>query len=104
VSDVTRTLTQNAALWPLLECFTAQRQWPVNGRLLRLGEEEWKDVLSGTFAAETGDMRAASLIDRPGVVLLGLRTSEMTKPRFSQFLDFTHACASHLGVQLGRDE
>ena len=32
IGEPTRTLEQNAAQWPILEAFSEQLQWPVNGR------------------------------------------------------------------------
>lgn len=36
VSEPSRSLDQNAAQWPILEAFSRQLQWPVNGRLCSL--------------------------------------------------------------------
>lgn len=33
IGEPTRTLEQNAAQWPILEAFSEQLQWPVNGRM-----------------------------------------------------------------------
>ena len=74
-----RTNAQNAAMWPILEAFSAQLQWPVNGRMVYMTPEEWKDVLTAGFRQET--TRLAMGLDG-GVVMLGSRTSEMLKPEF----------------------
>ncbi|CAB4126107.1 Recombinase NinB [uncultured Caudovirales phage] len=98
VAEPSRSVEQNAALWPLLECFSRQREWPVNGVMLRLSPDEWKDILSASFAQE--QVRVSPLIGAGGMVMLGQRTSQMGKRRFSEFLDFVHACAVELGVEL----
>ena len=98
VDEPARSLDQNAALWPLLEAFSAQKQWSVNGKTAKLEPSEWKDILSASFQGE--QMRMAPLIGGPGVVMLGLRTSKMGKRRFSEFLDYINATAAELGVQL----
>lgn len=85
-----RSLAQNAAMWPILEAFSQQLQWPVNGRMVHMTPEEWKDVLTAAFRRETA--RLAMGLDG-GVVMLGSRTSEMLKPEFSEFLEFLHATA-----------
>lgn len=98
VAEPTRSVEQNAALWPLLDAFSVQKQWPVNGALMTLSAEEWKDLLSASFAQE--QMRMAPLVGGPGMVMLGLRTSNMGKKRFSEFLEFIHSAAVELGVDL----
>ena len=102
LDEPTRTLEQNAALWPVLDAFSEQKVWPVNGRECRLTPEEWKDVLTASFKAE--QMRMAPLIGAPGLVMLGLRTSKMGKSKFSDFLDYCHSVAADLGVGLFSEE
>ena len=92
-----RTLDQNALLWPLLECFSKQLQWPVNGAMVYLAPEEWKDLLSAAYKQES--QRVAMGING-GMVMLGLRTSKMTKAQFSEFIDFLQSVAADRGVRL----
>lgn len=92
-----RTLDQNAALWPILEAFSDQLGWLVNGEAVKLEPEEWKDILTAAFQREI--TRVAPGLEG-GMVLLGLRTSKMGKKRFSEFLDFLHATAADRGVDL----
>lgn len=96
VEEPRRSLDQNAALWPILQAFSEQKQWSVNGRQVRLEPDEWKNILSASFQGE--QMRMAPLVGGPGVVMLGLRTSKMGKRQFSEFLDFINATAAELGV------
>lgn len=100
VEESTRTLEQNAAQWPILEAFSEQLPWPVNGHMVHMTKEEWKDVLTAGFKREK--VRLAMGLDG-GVVMLGLRTSEMGKGEFSEWLDFLHAEAANRGVQLERE-
>lgn len=97
-----RSLDQNSALWPLLQAFSEQRAWAVNGTTLHLTPEEWKDVLSASFQGE--QMRMAPMVGGGGFVMIGLRTSAMGKARFSEFLDFIHASAADLGVVLEQEQ
>lgn len=96
--EPTRTLDQNARMWPMLEAFSRQRQWPVNGEVVRLDSEDWKDLLTAGFKQETG--RIAKGLNG-GVVLLGTRTSQMGKREFGNFMEFISATAVELGVDLG---
>lgn len=97
VKEPTRTLDQNAALWPLLEGFSKQLLWPVNGALVKLEPEEWKDILSSAFRGE--QVRVAQGLNG-GVVMLGLRTSKMGKRQFGEFLEFVHSVAVDRGVEV----
>lgn len=99
VKEPSRSLDQNAALWPLLTEFSEQLLWPVNGRMVKMDPEEWKDVLSAAFRGEQA--RLAMGLDG-GVVMLGLRTSKMGKKQFSEFLDFLHATAADRGINVDR--
>lgn len=96
VAEMTRTTEQNAAQWPILEAFSKQLQWPVNGRMEWLTDEEWKDVLTAAFERES--VRLAMAFDGPGVVMLGRRTSQYGKRKFSDWLEFLHAAAALKGV------
>lgn len=101
IREPNRTLEQNAAQWPILEAFSAQLQWPVNGQMVHMTAEEWKDVLTAAFQRETA--RLAMGLDG-GVVMLGQRTSKFGKRRFSEWLEFLHAVAAMRGVVVYPDE
>jgi len=94
-SEPTRSLEQNAAQWPMLECFAKQKQWPVNGALEWLTKEEWKDILTAAFKKEV--VRISPGIDG-GMVLLGLRTSKFKVREFSDWLEFLNATAAIYGI------
>ena len=93
-----RTAEQNSAQWPILDAFSKQLEWPVNGQMSRLGPEEWKDILTAAFS-KGEKQRVAPGIDG-GFVLLGLRTSRMGKKEFSDWLEFLNATAIDRGVVL----
>lgn len=93
--EVNRTSYQNSVQWPILEAFAEQLLWPVNGAMVRMTSEEWKDVLSAAFRGES--VRLASGLNG-GVVMLGMRTSQMSKREFSEWLDFLQATAADRGV------
>lgn len=97
VSEPTRTLDQNAAMWPILQAFADQLQWPVNGQMVWMTPDEWKDVLTAAFERE--NVRLAMGLDG-GVVMLGLRTSQFGVKKMSEFIEFLHATASARDVDL----
>ena len=96
-----RTLDQNAAQWPILQAFSRQLKWPVNGEMVTMSDEEWKDVLTAAFRREKA--RLAMGLDG-GVVMLGSRTREFRKGEFSEWLEFLHATAAARGVEVYADE
>lgn len=100
IKEPTRSTEQNAALWGILQAFSDQLEWPVNGQMVKLAAEDWKDLLSAAFKRETA--RLAQGIDG-GVVMLGLRTSKMGKREFGDFLEFLHATAAARGVEVYAD-
>lgn len=101
IKEPTRSLEANAAMWPILQAFSEQLLWPVNGAMVKMTPEEWKDVLSSAFRGEQARL-AMGLAG--GVVMLGLRTSKMGKREFSEYLEFLHATAADRGVTVYSDE
>lgn len=97
IKEKNRTLDQNAAQWPILEAFSEQLLWPVNGQMVTMTADEWKDVLTAAFRNETS--RLAMGLDG-GVVMLGMRTSKMTKKEFSNWLEFLNSVAADRGVNV----
>lgn len=93
----TRTEAQNRLMWPILTCFSRQLQWPVNGAMVDLTPDDWKDVLTAAFQGES--VRLAQGLNG-GIVMLGLRTSKLSKKRFAEFIEFLYATAALRGVQL----
>lgn len=101
IKEPARSLEANAAMWPILQAFSEQLRWPVNGQMVNMSAEEWKDLLTCAFDQESPRL-AAGL--NGGVVMLGRRTSKMGKRRFSEFLEFLHATAVERGVAVYPDE
>ena len=97
VDPPTRNAEQNALLWVLLDAFARQLVWPVNGGMVKLEPEEWKDILTAAFKQET--QRIAMGLNG-GMVILGMRTSKMGKRQFAEFVEFLQSVAVDRGVEL----
>ena len=95
VKEPTRNLDQNALLWVLLTAFAEQLKWPVNGAMVQLEPEEWKDVLTAAYRNES--QRIAMGLNG-GMVILGMRTSQLSKREFAEFIEFIHSVAVERGV------
>ena len=93
----TRSQAQNRLMWPLLTAFSKQMQWPVNGQMVHMTPDDWKDVLTAAFRGES--VRLAMGLDG-GVVMLGQRTSKFTKAEFSEWIEFLYSTAAIRGVAL----
>lgn len=93
IKAATRTLDQNAAQWPYLAGFAAQKQLCINGVMQKATDDDWKDVLTGCYHGET---RMAAFDGK--VIMLPQRTSKMGKKVFSDWMEFLVAMAAQSGV------
>lgn len=100
VEEPLRTLDQNSKMWPMLTDISRQVQWPVDGELQLISEEDWKDIFT---AALRKHQRMAKGIDG-GVVMLGGRTSRMRKREFIDLIDIMYAFGNEKGVEWSEPE
>lgn len=91
IKERTRSLDQNAALWPLLDEIATQVEW--YGK--KLTAENWKDIMTASLKRN----QVVPGLDG-GFVVLGQSTSQMTKREFSELLDLIHAFAAEHDVKL----
>jgi len=94
IKPKTRNLEQNALLWVVLDAISKQTDW--HG--VKLSAEEWKDLLSAGLVKS----KVVPNMDGTGFVILGQRTSKMSKAEFSDLLELANAFAADHGVDLGR--
>lgn len=94
ISEPTRTLEQNAAQWPYLAGFAAQKQLCINGVMQWVTDDDWKDVLTACW---NGEMRMAVFDGK--VIMLPQRTSQMGKKVFSTWMEYLVAMAAQSGVE-----
>ena len=96
VKDPTRSLEQNALMWELLGQLSKQLPWPVDGKMQLLTPDEWKDVLTAGLKKS----RVAQGTDG-GFVMLGSRTSKMSKKEMSELVEMIYAFGAEHGVEFG---
>ena len=96
LKDPTRSLEQNALMWELLGKLAKQKPWPVDGKMQLLTSEEWKDILTAGLKKS----RVAQGTDG-GFVMLGSRTSKMSKKEMSELVELIYAFGSEHGVEFG---
>ena len=101
LGEPTRSLDANAAMWPILQAFSEQLEWPVNGQMTKIDPDSWKDILTAAFRNEQPKV-AMGL--NGGMVLLGQRTSRFSKREFSEWLEFLHMVAAERGVVVYQED
>jgi hypothetical protein len=87
---VKRSSDQNAKLWPMLQDVATQVEW--YGR--KLEKEDWKEVFSAAWKQQ--DVVPGI---NGGFVVMGVRTSKMTKPEFSQLIEIIYAFGAEHSVK-----
>lgn len=95
VGEPTRTVLQNDLMWAVLTDIAKQVEWPVDGVKQLIEPEDWKNILSAGLKKES---RVAQGVGG-GFVMLGQRTSKMTKREMSDLIEFAHAFGAEHGVQ-----
>lgn len=90
VAEPTRNLEQNALLWALLTELSEQVPW--HG--IKLSPDEYKDLLSAGLVKA----KVVPNIEGNGFVILGQRTSKMTKGEFSELIELVYAFGTERGV------
>ncbi len=100
IDEPKRTLDQNAAQWPLLDALANQSEWPVNGAMVKISAEDWKDVLTCAFRNEQPRIAQGY---NGGMVLLGQRTSKFKKKEFSDWMEFLWSVVTERGVTVYED-
>jgi hypothetical protein len=85
-----RTLPQNDLMWSRLTEISRQVEW--YGQ--KLAPEDWKDM----FTASLRKARVVPGLDPGSFVVLGLRTSDMSKEEMGNLLDLMDAFAAERGV------
>lgn len=89
IKPATRTLDQNALLWPLLTELSNQVEWYGH----KLTKDEWKSVMTAGLKRD----KIVPGIDG-GFVVLGMSTSKMDKKTFSDLIELIYAFGAQHGV------
>jgi hypothetical protein len=90
LAEPTRNLEQNAKMWAMLADIEKQTTW--HG--MKLNAEEWKDLLSAGLVQS----KVVPNMEGSGFVILGQRTSKMTKSQFSALIELLYAFGAERGV------
>jgi len=82
----TRSNNQNRKMWAMLNDIARQLMWPINGVQTHITPEDWKDLITAGLAKH---QRIAQGIEG-GVVMLGGRTSKMTKAELAELIEYIY--------------
>ena len=90
IAEPTRNLEQNALMWCLLDCMEKQADW----HDIKLNAEEWKDLLSAGLVQS----KVVPNMTGNGFVILGQRTSKLSKSQFAALIELIYATGAIKGV------
>lgn len=91
IKEKTRTLDQNAKLWPMLQDISRQVCWYDNW----LTKEEWKDF----FTATVRNLKVIPNMEKTGFVAVGCSSSNMGKKMFADMIEIMYAFGAEHGVR-----
>lgn len=99
VREPKRTLDSNACMWATLADIARQVEWPhTEGGEWKIGlmdSDSWKAVLTAAFEQETKQAQGIG----GGTVMLGARTSQYSRRKMGELLEFVHAFGAEKGVK-----
>lgn len=90
IKEPTRNLEQNAKMWAMLGDIEHQCDW--HG--VRLVAEEWKDLISAGLVQS----KVVPNLEGNGFVILGQRTSKLTKKQFAALIELIQFFGDERGV------
>ena len=96
IKPATRSLEQNDLMWALLADLANQTDW--HG--IKLSADEFKDLLSAGLVKA----KVVPNLTGDGFVILGQRTSKMTKRQMGDLLDLIYAFGTERGVKFSEPE
>lgn len=91
LDGLTRTLDQNAKLWPMLTDISQQVTW--YGK--KYSKDDWKTILTGSYRRS----EFVPNVDGSGFVVLGMSTSKMNRKVFSDLIEFIYSFGASQGVK-----
>jgi hypothetical protein len=95
LKGIKRTIPQNSRLWWLLTQVATQATWQGKKRTT----DDWKDLFTGALKAAAGGLEAVQGLEG-GLMILGLRTSQMSTTEMVELQDYIEAWCAKNGVVL----
>lgn len=88
---LTRTVDQNAKLWPMLTDISLQVVW--YGK--KYSKDDWKTILTGSYRKS----EFVPNVDGTGFVVLGMSTSKMNRRVFADLIEFIYSFGASQSVK-----
>jgi len=98
--EPTRTIEQNDKMWAMLNDVAKQVEWQVDGALVKLSAEEWKDIFTASLKKLT---KVARGIDG-GFVVLGASTKKMGVKAMSDLIEVMYAFGAEHDVKWSKED
>lgn len=99
IGEPKRTLDSNAAMWATFADIAHQVEWPHtkdgNWTIGLMDSASWKAVLTAAFEQETKQAQGIG----GGTVMLGARTSQYSRRKMGDFIEFVQAFGTERGVK-----
>lgn len=90
IAEQARNLEQNAKMWAMLHELSEQTDWHGS----KLNPDEWKDLLSAGLVQS----KVVPNLTGNGFVILGQRTSKLSKAEFAALIELITAFGTERGV------
>lgn len=91
--ETKRTIPQNSKLWPMLTDIARQATWQGKKRSTKV----WKDLFTAAVLTAAGGLEVVPGLEG-GIMLVGLRTSEMSVQEMADLITYMEAWGAENGV------
>ena len=99
IREPKRKLDANSCMWATLADIARQVEWPHtkdgNWTIGLMDSDSWKAILTAAFEQETKQAQGIG----GGTVMLGARTSQYSRRKMGEFLEFVQAFGTERGVK-----
>ena len=95
LAEKKRSIPQNSRLWAMLTDIARQATWAGKKRTT----EDWKDLFTAAVKTAGGDLEAVPGLEG-GLMILGLRTSEMSTGEMADLQTYMESWCAQNGVTL----
>lgn len=99
LKGVKRSIPQNSRLWWMLTKVAMQATWHGKKRTT----DEWKDLFTGAVKAAAGGLEAVPGLEG-GLMILGLRTSQMSTAEMAELQTYMESWCALNGVVLDDED
>lgn len=100
IKEETRSIEQNRLMWPILTLWEKFQKACVNGQMIPISANGWKNIHLADFQREEGEASQFVLTPRGLLMPLETKTSVMGKRKFARLLTYLLAETGDRGMEL----